>query len=234
MGIGSSGPPCLTVVQVHLLLGAHDDVVAGLGGGDPARVAAPGGDGGARSGEAALQDLVPADEPAAAGGEPAVEVPDEPGLQLVLVRQAQLPDAGLGGRGRLPLVLGALVAADVDERRGGGREEVEDLLEDALVEAQGVVGGGEYVRVDAPGVPDGEGGGVDDVGVAQFRVGGDGGLRVAGDVDLGDDGDMPLGGVRDDLADVVLGVVAAVRASRPRARRRGGRTWCVRARRRPR
>ena len=46
---------------------------------------------------------------------------------------------------------------------------------------------------------------------AQFRVGGDGGLAVAGHVDFGDDGDVPLGRVGDDLAEVVLGVVAAVR-----------------------
>ena len=46
---------------------------------------------------------------------------------------------------------------------------------------------------------------------AEFRIRGDGGLRVAGHFDLGNDGDVPLGGVRDDLADVVLRVEAAVR-----------------------
>ena len=120
MGTGSSGAGRLPVVQVHLLLGAHDDVVA-----RPRRRRCRPRSRARRTRRrsaasapepAALQDLVPADQPAAARGEPAVEVPDEPGLQLVLVGQPELPDAGLGGRGGPPLVLGALVAADVDER----------------------------------------------------------------------------------------------------------------------
>lgn len=105
-----------------------------------------------------------------------VEVADEPGLEALLVLHAEFGDPGLGGGGRLPLVLGALVAADVDERRGLGREEFQQFLQDALEEAQGGVGGGEDVRVDAPGVPDGEGACVDDVGVAEFGVGADRGL----------------------------------------------------------
>ncbi|MBB5795086.1 hypothetical protein HDA41_003050 [Streptomyces caelestis] len=216
IGTGSSGPGArgLTVVQIHLLLGAHDDIVAGPRGGDASGVATPGGHGRALR-QPALQDLVPADQPAPARGQPRVEVPDEPGLELVLVREAEFPDARLGRRGPPPLLLGAFVAAGVDELR---REQLQHFLEDALVKAQGVVSGGEYVRVDSPGVPDGEGGGVDDVGVAEFRVRGDGGLRVAGYVDFGDDGDMPLGGVGDDLPDVVLGVVAAVRLLLPQRR----------------
>jgi hypothetical protein len=142
-------------------------------------------------------------------------VADEPGLEFVLVGEPQLLDARLCRRGLPPLTLGALVAADVHE---GGREEFQDLLEDPLVEAEGGVGGSEDVRVDAPGVPDGEGGGVDHVGVAEFGVRGDRGLRVAGDVDLGDDGDVPFPGVRDDLADVVLRVVTAVRGLVPQRR----------------
>lgn len=201
----------LTVVQVHLLFRAHHDVMAGFRGSDTARTAAPGGDRGTL-GQSAFEDLVPADQPPPAVGEPAVEVPDEPALQLLLARQRQLGDPLLGGGGRLPLVLGAFVAPDVHERRG---EEREDLVEHLLVEPQGVVGGRQYVGVDAPGVPDLQGGGVDDVGVAELRVRGDGGLRMPGNVDLRDDGDMPLGGIGDDLADVVLGVVAAVRALVP-------------------
>ncbi len=49
----------------------------------------------------------------------------------------------------------------------------------------------------------------------EFGVRGDGGLRVARHVDLGDDGDVPLGGVGDDLPDVVLGVVTPVRLLLP-------------------
>lgn len=116
-GDGFVGTAVLTVVQVHLLLGAHDDVVAPARGRDAARVAAPGGDGGPRC-EAALQDLVPADEPAPARGQPGVEVPDEPRLEPVLVADTEFLDAGLRG-GRLPpLLLGALVAADVNELPG--------------------------------------------------------------------------------------------------------------------
>lgn len=141
-------------------------------------------------------------------------MPYEPGLQGVLVGEPEFLPPGLCGGGLPPLVLGTFVTADVDERReprGVGGEQLQDLLEHPFVEAQGVVRGGEYVGVDAPGVPDGEAGGVDDVGVAEFGIRGDRGLRVARYVDFGDDRDMPLGGVGDDLPDVVLGVEAAVR-----------------------
>jgi hypothetical protein len=139
-------------------------------------------------------------------------VADEPRLEGVLVGQGEFPHASLCDGRAAPLVLGAFVAADVNELR---REQFQDFLEDPFVEPQGVVGRCEHVRADAPGVPDGEGGGVDDVGVAEFGIGRDGGLRVSGYVDFGDDGDVPFGRVRDDLADVVLRVVTAVRLVLP-------------------
>lgn len=69
-------------------------------------------------------------------------MPDEPRLEPVLVADPEFLDAGLRGGRLLPLVLRALVAADVNELP---REQPEDFLEDALEEAQGVVSGGEYV-----------------------------------------------------------------------------------------
>ncbi|CAM3661088.1 hypothetical protein STAL104432_27240 [Streptomyces albus] len=212
-------PRGLPAVEVELVLGAEHHVVAGLRRGGPAVGAPPGGDDGAR-GEpvvegASFEDLVPADHAPSAVGEPAVEVADHPRLEGVLVAEPEGGDAGLGDGGGPPFVLGCLVAADVDV---GGGEDVEDFFEDVFVEAQDVVGGGQQVRADSPVGPHAERGGVDGVGGAEFGVGGDGGLGVAGQLDLGDDGDVPFGGVGDDLAQVVLGVVAAVRAFVPQRR----------------
>ena len=59
-------------------------------------------------GEAALQDLVPADEGAALGLEEGVDSAHEPGLQVELVLQALLSDALLAGLALPPAHLGAL------------------------------------------------------------------------------------------------------------------------------
>ena len=89
----------------------------------------------------------------------------------------------------------------------GAREQFDELVEDVLVELDHVVGDGQYLVEDAPSGPH-----RDLADLAEFGVGVDGGLGVAGHVDLRDHRDVPLGGVGDDLADVVLGEEAAVRA----------------------
>ena len=63
IGTGSSGAAGLPPVQVDLALRAHHHVVAGPGGRDAARVAAPGRRPRRPRREPALQDLVPADQP---------------------------------------------------------------------------------------------------------------------------------------------------------------------------
>src|SRR5689334_24168319 len=93
-------------------------------GGDTAGGTAPGHDDRIRS-EAAIENLVPADEPPAVGGEKGVHLLDEPALELVLgaVRvacvggvvggDAELTDLRLSARARFPLRLRGFIAADV-------------------------------------------------------------------------------------------------------------------------
>jgi hypothetical protein len=105
----------------------------------------------------------------------------------------------------------AFVAADADIL---AREELEDLVEDLEDEPQGGFLGVEDTLVDAPASDDlGSCRVAGRVGIAEFGVSGDGGAGMSGNVDLWDDGDVPLGRVGDDFADVVLGVVTAVRGA---------------------
>ena len=63
--------------------------------------------------QAALQDLVPADEDAALGLEEGVDAAHKPGLQVELVLQALCPDALLARLALPPAHLGALHKARV-------------------------------------------------------------------------------------------------------------------------
>src|SRR5207253_11422388 len=102
------------MVEIRGLLRRHDHVVPRLGGGDPALLAAPAHHRGAR-GEAAFENLVPSDEAATALGQPGIEMPDEPALELVLVLEPFGLDARLRCGSLPPFGLRAFVAADVDE-----------------------------------------------------------------------------------------------------------------------
>src|SRR2546422_7232750 len=84
-----------------------------LGRCDAAIHAAPGHNHRVRC-EPALEDLVPSHEPAAVSGEKLIHPVCEPALQLVLALQAELADARLRERARLPLGLRGLVASDMD------------------------------------------------------------------------------------------------------------------------
>ncbi len=122
--------------------------------------------------------------------------------RLVLVFEALGLHPSLGLRARLPLVLRALVAADVDELAG---EEGQHLLQHVLEEREGLVLHVVDVAAHAPPGAHGE----PLAGVAELGVGGDGGLRVAGHLDLGHDRDEAL-----------LGVARRPRGSRPACRSR--------------
>jgi hypothetical protein len=107
------GRGALAAVHVEGAVGRQHRVVALRGGGDRPLDAAPGHHRGV-GGEAAFEDLVPADHPAAAAVDVLLDPLDEPALQAVLVLDAQGLDLGLDLGAGLPLVLDRLVAADVD------------------------------------------------------------------------------------------------------------------------
>ena len=85
-------------------------------------------------------------------------------------------------------------------------EQLHDLFEHALHELDGRLLWIEDVLADAPDAAR-----LDQHGqIAQLRIGADGGVHVAGHVDLRHDGDMAGLGIGHDLADLILGVEAAV------------------------
>ncbi len=102
-----------------------------------------------------------------------------------------------------PLIEGGFIAAHMQPR---GREDGDDLFQDFLQRSDGVRQWIDQVATDAK------------VGrhfhrrlqATKLRVGSDQGAGMAGQLDLRHDGDAAHGGVGDDLAQVVLGVVAAV------------------------
>lgn len=128
---------------------------------------------------------------------------DEPALQFIFVLKAAFFDEGLGAGAGFPLGFRALVAADVDELAG---EEVKDFGEDVLQEADGLFFGVKDVLENAPLGSD------FDLGaeVAEFGIGGNGGLGMAGHFDFGHHVDVSLGGILHHVANVLLGVEAAV------------------------
>ena len=168
------------MVEVQDRRRRHHDVVPGPRRRDAAGGAAPGHDGRAR-GNAALEDLVPADQPASARVEEPADARDEPALQRRLVREPELADARLHARRRLPTVLDGLVAAHVDELAG---EQADHLVEDVLEEHERRLFGIEEPVVHAPVWRDGRG-----AARAELRVARDRGLCVSGHLDLGDDRD---------------------------------------------
>ena len=123
---------------------------------------------------------------------------------MVFVPQAQLADARLRERARLPLILHRLVAAGVDPVTG---EERQHFGQHVLHEVDGRVRRIEDVGVHAPVREDLE----LLAGVAEPGIRGDRGLRVPRHLDFRHDRDEARLGVGDDLADVVLRVEAAVR-----------------------
>ena len=96
----------------------------------------------------------------------------------------------------LPRVLVGFIAADVDVFRG---EKLHDFRQDILQEFKGLFVAdaelGVLVRLARAG---------------HFRIGGQYLFGVGGHLYFGDDGDVALGGIGQQLADVVLRVVAAV------------------------
>ena len=164
--------------------------------------AAPGHHRGLRR-QPAFQNLVPADQLLSVAGQDRLQPAHEPALQRGLVGDAQFAHARLHPRRGLPLVLDRLVGADVDPRR---REQRGHFGEHLVEEGEGVLFDVEQVGMDAALVGDRD----RPAFHPELRIGGDGGGGMAGHVDLRQHLDVALGGIGDDVGDLLLAVVAAV------------------------
>ena len=129
----------------------------------------------------------------------------QPLLELEFVLEPLVLDALLAFRTDLPIVVEGLVAADVDERVG---EQLGHFGEDVLVEGEYTVVAGAHDGFGRPVGTHGHGVGIVVAGI--LRIGGEDGAAMAGDFDFGDDVDVAGGGVAHDVADLLLGVEAAV------------------------
>ena len=107
--------------------------MAGVGGGDAAGFAAPAHHGCA-GGEAAFENLIPADQTSAPLSQKHIHLFDEPALEFVFILESQRLDAGLGARVVFPGLFGDFVAADVNEFGG---EQVQHFEQDILEEFEG-------------------------------------------------------------------------------------------------
>ncbi len=107
-------------------------------------------------------------------------------------------------RGRLPLVLGRFVPADVDVLLK--RKQLHDLGQHILDERIRVLTDVEQPDIDAPVGGDGW----LRAGHANLRIRGNRRLRMSGHVDFRDDRDVTFGCVAHDVADLVLGIETAI------------------------
>src|SRR5213594_1135709 len=121
------------MIEVAVRGWRHHDIMSRHRGGESARHASPGHDGCARS-EAALENLIPADRPAAFAGQKLLHSPHEAGLEFGFVLQTFGADAGLAFRALPPAIFRDFVAANVNEAAG---ERLDDFGEDFLHESKG-------------------------------------------------------------------------------------------------
>ena len=192
----------LQVVHVHVGDRGHHHVVAFAGSLEPALGATPGHHRGFLR-QRAFEDLVPADQAPAVLCQELLQPRDDVALHFHLGAGAGLAHRLLHAGGGFPLILDRFIAADVHVR---GREQFDHLGQHVLDELQRAFLGIEQVGEHAPLVVDGQ----RLLGAAQLRVGDDGRGGVAGHVQFRDHLDMALRGIGDDLADLLLGVIAAV------------------------
>lgn len=159
---------------------------------------------------AGVDDLVPADHAAAAGGEPPRYLRHEPALQLGFGPQAQRAHPLPGPGAVVPFGGRALVAAEVDV---GAGEDIHHLVEHVRAELDGGVIDVQHVPGNAPAGAhlDRLLAAVVSVTVAKLGVGGNRGLHMAGHVNLRHHRHVPLRSVGDDLRQVGDRVAAAVR-----------------------
>ena len=187
---------------------------------DAAADAAPAGDGGRRR-QAALDDLVPADQLALVRRQVLFHPLHQPRLQLRPAGQLVLFDGPLAVGTLEPPLRIHLVTANMDV--GGGKQR-HRLVQHILQEGEGAfLAGAHDIAAAGAGKPLGRAGEAEEeiglallLGIAgqQFGIGGDHRLGMAGHLDLGDDRDVTRGGVGDNRLDLVLRVETAITADR--------------------
>ncbi len=153
---------------------------------------------------AAFENFIPTDHAPAVLGEVGRQLFVEPALHRVRVLDPELAHLRAHRRRGFPLILHRLIATDVDV---GRREQGQHLVQYIGDEGQAAFAGVEQIRVDAP---------IHAhlracAGYAHFfGVGSNGCLCMAGHVQFGQHGDVQTRRIGDDLADLFLGVEAAI------------------------
>ena len=199
----------LVVVEIEMRRRSHNHVMAFASSLDASFGSSPTHDDG-RLGDVAFEDLVPADDTTATGFHHLGHAVHHIALEIILLGKtlvaldAQFLDLLLALGALLPANLGAFVATDMDVGRG---EEVHHLVEHILDKQHGLlVTGAEHVFGDTPSAPHLVG----TACAAQLGVAGQSRLHMARQVDLGNDVDVPLSSILDQVANLVLGIEAAV------------------------
>ena len=199
-----------TVVEIERRRRRQHRVVIRGGRRDCAFDAAPGHDRGVRR-EPAFEDFVPADQAPAVLVEILADALHEVALQLVLILHAELAHPAAHARRSAPLVLHGLIAAGMDVL---AREQRQHLAEHVFEERERRLLDVEQVLIDAPVGRNGSRLARD----AELRIRGNRRARMARHIDLGHDRDVAGRCVRDDLADLVLGIETAVEPRPSRGR----------------
>ena len=185
------------------MAGRHDDIVVLTGCLDASRLAAPRHHRGMGS-QSALQDFVPTDDVASVAHYVALHAVDKPALQRLLIGQSLALHQRLAVGALLPRLLRALIAADVDVVTG---EDVHHLIEYLFEEVEGLLLGTidlvEHVEVVAHHVLLAQ-------SARQLRIGSQCSRGMTGHLHFGNDGDKAVGRIGHNLAQLLLGVVAAL------------------------
>ncbi len=192
----------LVVVKIHMACRGHDDVLSKVGGSNSTTRSAPTHDSGS-FGESTFEDFIPANKTTTVLVEMVFHLLDEPRLKFVFVFESSLFHSLLLGGVFFPLGLGALITADVNELAG---EDVHDLGEDVAAELDRFGFGVEDSVTHSPPHHN-----FSWFAVTEFGICGDGSDHMARHIYFGDNGDVAFCGVRDDFAEIVLGVEATVR-----------------------
>ena len=133
-----------------------------------------------------------------------IHLTDEPALQFVLVFEPELRHPLLGPLALAPFKLGRLVPADVNEP---SRKEVHNLRKDIFHEGDGGILDIEHALGDSP-VATNPGPGLK---VPQFWISGNGRHHVAGHINFRNERDVAPCCKGDDLPNVILRVIPAIR-----------------------
>ncbi len=184
----------LNLVQVATVARCHHGVVPLPDGLEAALGPPPRHDRGVR-GQAAFQDLVPADEPASVGVQEPLDAAHQVALELFHVFQPLFLHPALTVRTVVPMALPGLVATDMDILR---REQVHHLGKHIFQQLERRFLAGAQVIREIPTAYAGN-------GIHRFA-------GMAGHLDLRDDSHVVPGRIGDDFADVLLRQETAVGA----------------------